>query len=148
MSCVDVTSWHEVSLFLSADYPPVGLLPASVRGPALCFYRPVGVRYSDVCRKRELSSYHSVVSDPHNRSRFVYPNVIIMSLCGNLDICLSYYANSYTESCLHAFGRRPWPKVKDAFFKLCISVARLSSLVDFATEIHFGCKKNRSRKCN
>jgi len=35
-----------------------------------------------------------------------YPNVVIKSVCGNLDICLNYYANAYFWS---------WPKVKDAF---------------------------------
>jgi len=27
-----------------------------------------------------------------------YPNVVIMSLCDNLDICLSYHANAYFQS--------------------------------------------------
>ena len=39
-------------------------------------------------------------------------------------------------------GRRPWPEVKDAFFKSRFSVALVSSLADFTTEIHF----SRERK--
>ena len=42
------------------------------------------------------------------------------------------------EFCSRAFGRRPRPKVKDAFLKSCLSVAVLNSLADLATKIHFG----------
>jgi len=55
-----------------------------------------------------------------------YPNVVIKPLCGNLDICLNYWANAN-------FGSQNSVRV--------LSVALLTSLADFATEIHFGREK-------
>ena len=47
-----------------------------------------------------------------------YANVVIKSLCSNLDVCLKYYVNAYTFGhgiLFTAFDRTPRPKVKDAF---------------------------------
>jgi len=66
-----------------------------------------------------------------------YPNVVIKSLCGNLDICLNYHDNAYFKSwnsvcVISVTGRdRRWE-----MFKSCFSVTLLNSLTDFATEIH------------
>jgi len=45
------------------------------------------------------------------------------------------------------FEKRLRPKVNDGFFKLNFPVAVLNSVLDFATEIHFGREKTELANC-
>ena len=65
--------------------------------------------------------------------------VVIKPLCGNLDICLNYYANAYFRS--QKFVRVQTATEMKRFFKSCFSVALLNSTLDLTTYIHFSRKK-------
>jgi len=68
-----------------------------------------------------------------------YSNIVIKSLCVNLDICLNYYANA----CFRSRNPVRVLSVVGAFFKSCFLVALLKGLLGFATEIHFDREKTK-----
>ena len=61
------------------------------------------------------------------------------SLCGNLDICLNYFANAYfLFMCLWSQAATDGERY---FFKSHFSVMRLDRFLDFATEMDFAREK-------
>jgi len=73
-----------------------------------------------------------------------YPNVVIRSLCGNLDISLNYHATTYFQlrNSVGVFRSQAAIESERCSFKSHILVALLNSLADFATEIHFSPEQN------
>jgi len=94
----------------------------------------IAVEFRMDFNRSELSSLNFNSSVRAEQSIAIrYPNVVIKSLCGNLDIYLNYYAYSYFRSRNYVrvllVADRDW-KWK-MLFKSCFSVALLNSFLDF-----------------
>jgi len=94
--------------------------------------------------RSELSSLNFNASVRAEQSFAIrYPNVVIKSLRGNLEILLNYYANAYTFDCGILFvcfrGRAATESERCLFGSHC-SVALFNRFLDFATE-------TRGREC-
>ena len=88
------------------------------------------------------SSFHSSVRAEQSFA-IRYLNVVIKPFCGNLDICLSYYANAYfrSQNSVRVLRSRTATESERCFSGSRFSVALLHNLADFATEIHFDHEK-------
>ena len=73
-----------------------------------------------------------------------YPNVVIESLCGNLDICLNYYANAYFQSQNSVRVLSVADRDRKLFFLIVLFGRALEQFSRFRNRNPFRSRKNRA----